>query len=69
MYGIESKAFEEAVLALESEMGQCNTIEEMMYCIPQCIPTLKCDAMYLVLDEHINAYRTDQEEVDRFRIL
>lgn len=33
-----------------------------MYCIPQCIPSLKCDAMYLVLDEHINAYKSEPEK-------
>lgn len=33
-----------------------------MYCIPQCIPSLNCDAMYLVLDEHINAYKKEMEK-------
>ena len=62
MYGIESEEFAAAILSLESQMMQCNTVEEMMYCIPQCIPSLKCDAMYLVLDEHINAYKKDPEK-------
>ena len=62
MYGIESDDFADEVIALESQMMQCNTVEEMMYCIPQCIPSLKCDAMYLVLDEHINAYKTEPEK-------
>ena len=26
--------------SMEAEMMQCNTVEEMMYCIPQCIPSL-----------------------------
>ena len=43
-------------------MMQCNTVEEMMYCIPQCIPSLKCDAMYLVLDDHLNAYKKETEK-------
>jgi len=30
----------------EYELLKCNTVREMMYCIPQCIPSLKCDAMY-----------------------
>ena len=34
MYGIESEEFAAAILSLESEMMQCNTVEEMMYCIP-----------------------------------
>ena len=62
MYGVESDEFAADVLALESEMMQCNTVEEMMYCIPQCIPSLKCDAMYLILDEHINAYKFEPEK-------
>lgn len=62
MYGIESGEFDSEVLSLESEMMQCNTVEEMMYCIPQCIPSLKCDAMYLVLDENINKYKENEEE-------
>ena len=62
MYGIESGEFDSEVLSLESEMMQCNTVEEMMYCIPQCIPSLKCDAMYLVLDERINKYKENEEE-------
>ncbi len=65
LYGIESEEFDEEILALESEMVQCNTVEEMMYCIPQCIPSLKCDAMYLVLDDHINAYKSELEKVHR----
>ena len=57
MYSVESEEFDEEVLSMEAEMMQCNTVEEMMYCIPQCIPSLKCDAMYLVLDDHLNAYK------------
>ena len=48
--------------SMEAEMMQCNTVEEMMYCIPQCIPSLKCDAMYLVLDDHLNAYKKEAEK-------
>ena len=69
MYGIESEEFAEEVLALESEMMQCNTIEEMMYCIPQCIPSLKCDARYLVLDERINAYKNEPYKQIGFQVL
>lgn len=62
MYGIESGEFNSEVLLLEAEMMQCSTVEEMMCCIPQCIPSLKCDAMYLVLDNNINAFREEAEE-------
>lgn len=62
MYSVESEEFDEEVLSMEAEMMQCNTVEEMMYCIPQCIPSLKCDAMYLVLDDHLNAYKKRRKE-------
>lgn len=61
LYGIETSEFDEEVLFLEYELLQCNTVEEMMNCIPQCIPSMKCDAMYLVLDEHINAFKEQAE--------
>lgn len=61
LYGIETSEFDEEVLFLEYELLQCNTVGEMMNCIPQCIPSMKCDAMYLVLDEHINAYKKQTE--------
>lgn len=61
LYGIDSTEFEAEILELESEMKQCYSIEEMMYCIHQCLPILKCDAMYLVLDDHINAYKEDPD--------
>lgn len=57
MYGIETTGFDEAVLYLKYELMRCNSVREMMNCIPQCIPSLKCDAMYLVLDDYIDAYR------------
>lgn len=62
MYGIESGEFNSEVLSLEAEMMQCSTVEEMMCCIPQCIPSLKCDAMYLVLDNNINAFKEEAGE-------
>ena len=57
MYGIETARFEDEVFSLEYELLKCNTVREMMYCIPQCIPSLKCDAMYLILDSHMDVYK------------
>lgn len=65
LYEIETDEFDNAVLRLESEMAKCNTIEEMMYCIPLCIPSMKCDAMYLVLDDHISDYRKEAEKFNK----
>lgn len=69
IYGIDSEEFDAEVLSLESEMIQCNTVEEMMYCIPQCIPSLKCEAMYLVLDEHINEFKSEPENYNRYELM
>lgn len=57
MYGIETNRFEEDILALDYELMKCNTVADMMNCIPQCIPAMKCDAMYLVLDKHMDAFK------------
>ena len=69
MYGIETRRFEDQVLALEYELMRCNTVQEMMYCIPQCIPSLKCDAMYLVLDPHMDAFKNQTEVYYNARLL
>ncbi len=61
LYGIESDEFDEEVLFLEYELMQCSTVKEMMNCIPQCIPSMRCDAMYLILDDHINAFKKHPE--------
>lgn len=60
--GVDKEEFDKEVLSMEAEMAQCDTVEEMMHCIPQCIPSMKCDAMYLVLDDHINDYKNETEE-------
>lgn len=57
MYGIETADFEEQVHALEYELMQCRTVQEMTKWIPACIPSMKCDAMYMIADEHLNDYK------------
>ena len=69
MYGIETSRFEDQVYALEYELMRCNTVQEMMYCIPQCIPSLKCDAMYLVVDPHMDSFRNTTEVYYGTRII
>lgn len=56
-YEIETNGFKEDILALDYELMKCNTVEDMMNCIPQCIPAMRCDAMYLVLDKHMEAFK------------
>ncbi len=61
MYNIETTEFEEQVLSLEYELLQCSSVKEMMMRIPACIPSMRCDAMYMITDSHLNDYkeRTD----------
>lgn len=68
LYGIETDDFEEQVLSLEYELLRCNSVEEMPQWIPKCIPSLKCDAMYLLLDEHMNDFRKQKDYYDRHLI-
>ena len=69
MYGIETNQFDEDVLSLDYELMKCDTVSDMMNCIPQCIPAMKCDAMYLVLDEHINAFKEHPDIYQRSKLI
>lgn len=69
MYGVETDAFDDEVLALEYELIKCLTVQEMMYCIPQCIPSMKCDAMYLILDDNIDNFKKQAEGVFRQQLV
>lgn len=68
MYGIETEEFEEQVLSLEYELLRCKTVEEMSRWIPKCIPAMRCDAMYLIIDKHINDFREISDYYDRHLI-
>lgn len=59
LYDIETTDFEEQVLGLEYAILNCKSVKEISACIPACIPALKCDAMYIVLDEHMNDFHED----------
>lgn len=65
IYGLETDDFEEQILSLEYELLRCDTVEEMFKCIPKCIPSMKCDAMYLFIDEHMNDFRNVNDYYDR----
>lgn len=65
LYELETDVFNSHVLALSRELMQCHTIEDMMYCIPKSIPSMRCDAMYLVLDDSMDFYR-EQTKTDYF---
>lgn len=64
IYQIETDSFLEEVLALEYELLKCNTFAEMITCIPKCLPSMKCDAMYLVLDPRLNEYKEQRGNLD-----
>ncbi|MCI9083414.1 MAG: GGDEF domain-containing protein [Lachnospiraceae bacterium] len=57
IYQIETDSFMEDILYLEYELLKCSTFAEMIDCIPKCLPSMKCDAMYLVLDPKVNDFK------------
>lgn len=64
LYEIETSNFEEQILHLEYELINCRSIKQMSACIPSCIPVLRCEAMYIVLDEHIYDFRKKSKGFD-----
>ena len=54
MNEIEIADFEEQIMALEYDLSNCSSISEVSECIPNGISAYKCEAMYLILDEHMN---------------
>lgn len=56
LYGIETEDFEKQLLKLKYMLMRCESVQKMLECIPQCIPSLRCDELYLVTDRRL--YRT-----------
>lgn len=69
MYDIETSEFEETVLLLEYELQHCRTIPDIMNCISKFVSSFKCDAMYLVMDEHIHTYKKQANVNQKFQSL
>ncbi len=65
VYGIETSDFDEQILSLEYELMGCRTVKEMTDWIPKCVTSMNCDAIYLVLDEHINDFRKNSGDYSR----
>lgn len=65
LYGIEAEELRNQVLALEYEFLQCNTVAEMAKRIPKRISVVKCDAIYTVVDKHINDFKNMKEFYDQ----
>lgn len=57
MYDIQTQEFQEMVLLLEYELQECQSIPDIMDCIAKFVSSFQCDAMYLVMDARIHAYK------------
>lgn len=57
MYDIQTQGFQDMVLLLEYELQGCESIPDIMDCIAKFVSSFQCDAMYLVMDERIHAYK------------
>lgn len=69
LWSIDREYFEGDVLALDSRLAGCKSIEEMLECIPLSIPAFKCDAMYLIVDKKasaLNNYEVNNFDIDTF---
>lgn len=53
LYGVETEDFEKQLLKLKYTLTQCESVLKMLECIPQCIPSLRCDELYLVTDRRL----------------
>lgn len=53
LYGVETEDFEKQLLKLKYTLTQCESVQKMLECIPQCIPSLRCDELYLVTDRRL----------------
>lgn len=65
---IETENFEEQILELEYELANCKTVAEMSNWLLHCMPSMRCDAMYLVFDEHMNDFKNSNKEYDSHMI-
>lgn len=59
LYGIETEDFEKQLLQLKYSLTYCGSVQEMLECISQCVPSLRCDGLYLVTDQRL--YRSTQD--------
>lgn len=66
IYQIETDGFMEDIISLEYELLKCSTVAQMMDCVLKCLPTLKCDAMYLVMDPEMNDFKKQTDTSEMF---
>lgn len=68
MCEIEMNGLEEQMLVLGKELLDCKSMGEMANLIPRYIPSFQCDAIYLILDEHINDFKRKVNNYNRHLI-
>lgn len=54
LYGIETENFEKQLLQLKYSLTHCDSVQEMLQCISRCMPSLRCDELYLVMDKNLH---------------
>lgn len=54
LYGIETENFEKQLLQLKYSLTHCDSVKEMLQCISRCMPSLRCDELYLVMDQKLH---------------
>ncbi|MCH5275104.1 MAG: diguanylate cyclase [Lachnospiraceae bacterium] len=69
LYGIETEDFEKQLLKLKYTLTQCESVQKMLECIPQCIPSLRCDELYLVTDRRLYRNMKDVPFTEQMSLL
>lgn len=69
LYGIETEDFEKQLLKLKYSLTRCESVQEMLERIPQCIPSLRCDELYLVTDKRLYWFMGDEPMEERLNNL
>lgn len=64
IYQIETDVFMEDIISLEYELLKCSTLSQMMDCVLKCLPSMKCDAMYLIVDPRMNDFKNRTENAE-----
>lgn len=64
LYNIETQKFEQEVLSLEYDLIWCRNFGEMVVSLTKRMSFMRCDALYLVLDESLNNYKYQNSLVE-----
>lgn len=64
IYKLGDEKFSEKIRVLEYELMHCETVRDMAEGIRHCFDIMHCDAVYLVLDDHMNDFKHKREYFD-----